>query len=99
MALAAMLPMNKIHHFADIGIYYLRLSRLANRQLLMFSVPGYNHAPASRCPQDDASHLSGRCYCNRGRNYDNDNYSCGPRWFALNGVGTGAVMPPHLPHF
>lgn len=75
LALALMLPRNKIHHFADIG---------------------YNHAPASRCPQDDASHVSGRCYCDRSRNYDNDNYSCGPRWFALNGVGIGALLPASL---
>ncbi|RPB11026.1 glycosyl transferase [Morchella conica CCBAS932] len=42
---------------------------------------GYSHPPCSRCPQDDESHKSGRCYCNRAVNFDTNSYSCMPRWW------------------
>lgn len=42
---------------------------------------GYSHPPCARCPQDDESHTSGRCLCNRNTNFDTNSYSCMPRWW------------------
>ncbi|PWW80083.1 Glycosyltransferase Family 15 protein [Tuber magnatum] len=50
---------------------------------------GYSHAPCSRCPQDDESHATGRCMCNRGQNFDTDGYSCLPRWWKVAGINKG----------
>ncbi|KAH8152660.1 uncharacterized protein LAJ45_03501 [Morchella importuna] len=51
---------------------------------------GYSHPPCSRCPQDDESHKSGRCYCNRAVNFDTNSYSCMPRWWDVAGINKGA---------
>ncbi|PUU74828.1 nucleotide-diphospho-sugar transferase [Tuber borchii] len=50
---------------------------------------GYSHPPCSRCPQDDESHTSGRCLCNRNKNFDTDSYSCLPRWWKVAGINRG----------
>lgn len=50
-------------------------------QVHHFADFGYSHPPAARCPQDDESHTSGRCMCNRASNFDTNSYSCMPRWW------------------
>ncbi|KAK9453922.1 nucleotide-diphospho-sugar transferase [Dipodascopsis uninucleata] len=51
---------------------------------------GYRHSPYSRCPQDSLSHTSGRCFCKRQEHFDDDGYSCLPRWWNIAGMTTGA---------
>lgn len=38
-------------------------------QVHFFHDIGYRHSPYIRCPQDEASHLNGRCSCERGNNF------------------------------
>jgi hypothetical protein len=35
-----------------------------------FGDVGYRHNPWTHCPQDDLSHFSGRCLCDRNDNFD-----------------------------
>ncbi|KAK9464526.1 nucleotide-diphospho-sugar transferase [Lipomyces arxii] len=58
---------------------------------------GYRHAPYSRCPQDIDSHMTGRCLCNRAEHFDDDGYSCLPRWWKVAGMSIGAG-PRYIPH-
>ncbi|KAK9470829.1 nucleotide-diphospho-sugar transferase [Dipodascopsis tothii] len=51
---------------------------------------GYRHPPYARCPQDEESHQSGRCYCARDAHFDDDGYSCLPRWWNVAGMNRGA---------
>ncbi|KAI5779249.1 nucleotide-diphospho-sugar transferase [Geopyxis carbonaria] len=68
--------------WGDAPVHSIALSLFLPRSKIHhFSDFGYNHAPAARCPQDEESHHSGRCYCDRSVNFDLDNYSCTPRWF------------------
>lgn len=63
-------------------VHTLALALFLPRQKIHhFADFGYSHSPAMRCPQDDESHSSGRCYCERKHNFDLDAYSCAPRWF------------------
>ncbi|KAK9478752.1 nucleotide-diphospho-sugar transferase [Lipomyces japonicus] len=55
---------------------------------------GYRHLPYSRCPQDEKSHVSGRCYCSRQDHFDDDGYSCLPRWWKVAGQSEGAGPRP-----
>ncbi|KAF8544835.1 nucleotide-diphospho-sugar transferase [Trichophaea hybrida] len=81
--------------WGDAPVHSLALALFLPRtKIHHFSDFGYNHNPAARCPQDDESHLSGRCYCERSRNFDLSSYSCAPRWFSLNGAGVGAPATP-----
>ncbi|KAI5814179.1 nucleotide-diphospho-sugar transferase, partial [Pyronema omphalodes] len=80
--------------WGDAPVHSLAVSLFLPRSKVHhFSDFGYSHSPASRCPQDDESHVSGRCYCDRKVNFDLDSYSCTPRWFKINGAGKGAVWP------
>jgi hypothetical protein len=79
-------------------IYHLKHSNIYNSVGLFapkdsihhFADFGYSHAPCSRCPQDEESHTSGRCLCNRNTHFDADSYSCLPRWWNVAGVNKGA---------
>ena len=42
---------------------------LPRSQIHFFSDIGYRHSPYIRCPQDEESHLSGRCSCERANNF------------------------------
>jgi alpha 1,2-mannosyltransferase len=42
---------------------------LPRSQVHFFHDIGYRHSPYIRCPQDEASHLSGRCSCERTNNF------------------------------
>lgn len=42
---------------------------LPRSQVHFFHDIGYRHSPYIRCPQDEASHLNGRCSCERGNNF------------------------------
>lgn len=42
---------------------------LPKEEIHFFGDIGYRHSPYIRCPQDEASHLSGRCSCERGNNF------------------------------
>jgi len=42
---------------------------LPRDEIHFFSDIGYRHSPYIRCPQDEASHLNGRCSCERGNNF------------------------------
>lgn len=42
---------------------------LPKDEIHFFGDIGYRHSPYIRCPQDEASHLSGRCSCERGNNF------------------------------
>lgn len=42
---------------------------LRRDEIHFFGDIGYRHSPYIRCPQDEASHLSGRCSCERGNNF------------------------------
>jgi len=80
--------------WGDAPVHSLAVSLMLPRERVHhFADIGYVHAPAGRCPADDESHISGRCYCDRSTSFDHNQYSCTPRWFRLNGVSTGAVMP------
>lgn len=62
-------------HSLGVGLF------LPKDKVHHFADIGYSHPPASRCPQDDKSHTSGRCFCNRSNNFDTNGYSCMPRWW------------------
>lgn len=62
-------------HSLGVGLF------LPKDKVHHFADIGYSHPPASRCPQDDKSHISGRCFCNRSTNFDTNGYSCLPRWW------------------
>src|SRR5271169_6890977 len=64
---------------------------LPQEEIHFFGDIGYRHSPYIRCPQDEASHLSGRCSCERGNNFgtsssdflvtlDYEGYSCMRQW-------------------
>jgi len=42
---------------------------LPKEEIHFFGDIGYRHSPYIRCPQDEASHLSGRCSCERANNF------------------------------
>ena len=42
---------------------------LPKSQIHFFHDIGYRHSPYIRCPQDEESHLSGRCSCERANNF------------------------------
>ncbi|KAI5792277.1 nucleotide-diphospho-sugar transferase [Pyronema domesticum] len=85
----------KYFQWGDAPVHSLAVSLFLPRSKVHhFSDFGYSHSPAARCPQDDESHTSGRCYCDRNTNFDLDSYSCTPRWFQINGAGKGARWPP-----
>lgn len=62
---------------------------LSRSQVHFFDDIGYRHSPYIRCPQDEQSHLSGRCSCERKNNFgilldniniDYEGYSCMRQW-------------------
>lgn len=46
---------------------------LPQSQIHFFHDIGYRHSPYIRCPQDESSHLSGRCSCERENNFGTSN--------------------------
>jgi alpha 1,2-mannosyltransferase len=46
---------------------------LPRSQVHFFHDIGYRHAPYIHCPQDELSHLSGRCSCERENNFGTSN--------------------------
>lgn len=68
--------------WGDAPVHSLGVGLFAPKdQVHHFADIGYSHPPASRCPQDDESHTSGRCYCDRKNNFDTNTYSCMPKWW------------------
>ncbi|KAK9448456.1 nucleotide-diphospho-sugar transferase [Limtongia smithiae] len=58
---------------------------------------GYRHPPYARCPQVESMHQSGQCLCSRHEHFDDDGYSCLPRWWKVAGKSPGAdVKPPEI---
>ncbi|KAK9465475.1 nucleotide-diphospho-sugar transferase [Lipomyces arxii] len=55
-----------------------------------FSDVGYRHSPYTRCPQDEQSRMSRRCFCPREKHFDDNGYSCLPRWWKVAGQSYGA---------
>lgn len=63
---------------------------LPRSEIHFFHDIGYRHSPYIRCPQDEGSHLSGRCSCERANNFgtpqhhltnaDYEGYSCMRQW-------------------
>lgn len=47
---------------------------LPKSQIHFFHDIGYRHAPYIRCPQDEESHLNGRCSCERENNFGNSRF-------------------------
>ncbi|KAL7270936.1 mannosyltransferase [Rhizina undulata] len=78
--------------WGDAPVHSIALSLfLPKDKIHHFADIGYNHAPAARCPQDEESHSSGRCFCNRQTSFDTDSYSCLPRWWKIAGKNKGAT--------
>lgn len=76
--------------WGDAPVHTLALALMVDKaKIHHFADMGYRHSHAERCPQDAGSHESGRCVCDRGRNYDRAGDSCMPRWFGMSGVGVG----------
>lgn len=75
--------------WGDAPVHTIALSMMLNRsQIHHFSDIGYRHEPYYRCPHDDASYASGRCFCNGmkpGENVDFDPISCLPKWYMHGG--------------
>ncbi|KAK9463760.1 nucleotide-diphospho-sugar transferase [Lipomyces oligophaga] len=71
-------------HSLAVGLF------LPKSKIHHFGDIGYKHPPYSRCPQDEESHSSGRCFCSRGDHFDDDSYSCLPRWWNVAGMSPGA---------
>lgn len=81
--------------WGDAPVHSIALSLFLHKDRIHhFADLGYNHAPAARCPQDDDSHTSGRCYCDRSMNFDLDGYSCTPRWFKRASPPTITITSP-----
>ncbi|KAK9245005.1 nucleotide-diphospho-sugar transferase [Lipomyces tetrasporus] len=71
-------------HSLAVGLF------LPKTKIHHFGDIGYRHPPYSRCPQDVESHQSGRCFCSRKDHFDDDGYSCLPRWWNVAGQSVGA---------
>ena len=69
---------------------------LPRDEIHFFSDIGYRHSPYIRCPQDEASHLNGRCSCERGNNFGTNPspfillFSL--RWLRFVGFGWGLTL-------
>lgn len=71
--------------WGDAPVHTIGLSMMLNKtQIHHFSDIGYRHEPYYRCPHDDASYVSGRCFClneKPGENMDFSPISCLPKWY------------------
>lgn len=75
--------------WGDAPVHTIALAMMLNKsQIHHFSDIGYRHDPYYRCPHDDASYTSGRCFCNQeklGDNVDFQGISCLPKWYIHGG--------------
>ncbi|KAI5476235.1 alpha 1,2-mannosyltransferase, glycosyltransferase family 15 protein [Pseudohyphozyma bogoriensis] len=54
-------------------------------EIHFFGDIAYTHNPYTHCPIEDSLYTSGKCNCDRQRNFDYDGYSCYNRWKVLFG--------------
>lgn len=80
--------------WGDAPVHTIGVVMMLNKsQIHHFSDMGYKHVPYYRCPHDDESYLSGRCYCGSEEpegNTDFQPFSCLPKWWIHGG--------PHFLH-
>ncbi len=70
--------------WGDAPVHSIAAALLLPRDAIhFFDEIGYGHVPWTRCPSDDASHVSGRCLCSREDSFDYSAFSCLPRWQQL----------------
>ncbi|RPA75884.1 glycosyl transferase [Ascobolus immersus RN42] len=77
--------------WGDAPVHSLAVALFAGKeQLHWFADIGYKHNPWGRWPIDNFSYEKGRCVIHedRGKSFDNDPYSCIPKWREVAG------MPP-----
>ncbi|VVT53955.1 uncharacterized protein SAPINGB_P003834 [Magnusiomyces paraingens] len=74
--------------WGDAPVHTIALTMMLNRsEIHHFADIGYKHPPYYRCPHDEASYSSGRCYCdeNPASNIDFQPFSCLPKWWLHGG--------------
>ncbi|MBW0470503.1 hypothetical protein O181_010218 [Austropuccinia psidii MF-1] len=58
---------------------------LKKEQIHQWDDIGYYHHPFTHCPSDiKRFHLNGKCFCEPSESFDNQPYSCTPRWREIN---------------
>lgn len=75
--------------WGDAPVHSIGVVMMLNKsQIHHFSDVGYKHPPYYRCPHDDESYTSGRCYCDSESvkdNVDFQPFSCLPKWWMHGG--------------
>lgn len=75
--------------WGDAPVHSIGVVMMMNKsEIHHFSDIGYKHHPYYRCPHDEESYTSGRCYCGSEKMEDNVDFqpfSCLPRWWVHGG--------------
>ncbi|AET38277.1 glycosyltransferase family 15 protein Ecym_2558 [Eremothecium cymbalariae DBVPG len=59
---------------------------LRKDQIHYFADIGYHHPPYSNCPADNKLWSEGRCSCNQKNDFTFEGYSCGTKFYEVNGM-------------